>query len=55
MELMFGSNSWLLQSSSAGFIFLKLLFVFSGGPWDFTFNVKFYPPDPAQLTEDITR
>uniref|UniRef100_A0A8B9SE65 Protein 4.1 n=1 Tax=Apteryx owenii TaxID=8824 RepID=A0A8B9SE65_APTOW len=25
------------------------------GPWDFTFNVKFYPPDPAQLTEDITR
>uniref|UniRef100_A0A670INY8 Protein 4.1 n=1 Tax=Podarcis muralis TaxID=64176 RepID=A0A670INY8_PODMU len=26
-----------------------------GGPWEFTFNVKFYPPDPAQLTEDITR
>ncbi|XP_068273935.1 protein 4.1 isoform X14 [Nyctibius grandis] len=26
-----------------------------GGPWDFTFNVKFYPPDPTQLTEDITR
>ncbi|XP_030359575.1 protein 4.1 isoform X21 [Strigops habroptila] len=26
-----------------------------GGPSDFTFNVKFYPPDPAQLTEDITR
>ncbi|XP_056365112.1 protein 4.1 isoform X5 [Oenanthe melanoleuca] len=26
-----------------------------GSPWDFTFNVKFYPPDPAQLTEDITR
>ncbi|NXM89699.1 EPB41 protein, partial [Oenanthe oenanthe] len=26
-----------------------------GNPWDFTFNVKFYPPDPAQLTEDITR
>ncbi|XP_053122905.1 protein 4.1 isoform X30 [Hemicordylus capensis] len=26
-----------------------------GGPWDFTFSVKFYPPDPAQLTEDITR
>ncbi|KAM9116347.1 protein 4.1 isoform 4-T7 [Pangshura tecta] len=26
-----------------------------GGPWNFTFNVKFYPPDPAQLTEDITR
>ncbi|XP_042299416.1 band 4.1-like protein 2 isoform X3 [Sceloporus undulatus] len=23
--------------------------------WMFTFNVKFYPPDPSQLTEDITR
>ncbi|XP_012812834.1 protein 4.1 isoform X6 [Xenopus tropicalis] len=26
-----------------------------GGPCEFTFNVKFYPPDPAQLSEDITR
>ncbi|XP_076847539.1 band 4.1-like protein 3b isoform X7 [Brachyhypopomus gauderio] len=25
------------------------------GPWNFGFNVKFYPPDPAQLCEDITR
>ncbi|XP_066055360.1 band 4.1-like protein 1 isoform X3 [Chamaea fasciata] len=25
------------------------------GPWNFAFTVKFYPPDPAQLTEDITR
>ncbi|XP_048386445.1 band 4.1-like protein 2 isoform X15 [Stegostoma tigrinum] len=24
-------------------------------PWQFSFNVKFYPPDPSQLTEDITR
>ncbi|XP_048346746.1 band 4.1-like protein 2 isoform X15 [Sphaerodactylus townsendi] len=24
-------------------------------PWLFTFNVKFYPPDPSLLTEDITR
>ncbi|XP_059369356.1 band 4.1-like protein 2 isoform X10 [Carassius carassius] len=23
--------------------------------WQFTFSVKFYPPDPSQLTEDITR
>ncbi|XP_055491599.1 band 4.1-like protein 3 isoform X7 [Leucoraja erinacea] len=23
--------------------------------WHFNFNVKFYPPDPSQLTEDITR
>ncbi|XP_053529502.1 band 4.1-like protein 3b isoform X6 [Ictalurus punctatus] len=25
------------------------------GPWNFGFNVKFYPPDPSQLCEDITR
>ncbi|XP_012730070.2 band 4.1-like protein 1 isoform X6 [Fundulus heteroclitus] len=24
-------------------------------PWQFAFAVKFYPPDPSQLTEDITR
>lgn len=43
----------------------KLKFVFrfyshfflisAGGAWQFSFNVKFYPPDPAQLSEDITR
>uniref|UniRef100_A0A8I5YMA5 Erythrocyte membrane protein band 4.1 like 3 n=1 Tax=Pongo abelii TaxID=9601 RepID=A0A8I5YMA5_PONAB len=27
----------------------------AGGAWHFSFNVKFYPPDPAQLSEDITR
>lgn len=27
----------------------------TGGAWHFSFNVKFYPPDPAQLSEDITR
>uniref|UniRef100_A0A8D3AQW1 Protein 4.1 n=1 Tax=Scophthalmus maximus TaxID=52904 RepID=A0A8D3AQW1_SCOMX len=26
-----------------------------GSNYSFTFNVKFYPPDPAQLSEDITR
>ncbi|XP_062867596.1 protein 4.1 isoform X2 [Trichomycterus rosablanca] len=26
-----------------------------GASYDFTFNVKFYPPDPSQLSEDITR
>lgn len=26
-----------------------------GVPWNFSFNVKFYPPDPAQLSEDISR
>lgn len=25
------------------------------GPWVFQFEVKFYPPDPSQLQEDITR
>ncbi|KFM72162.1 Band 4.1-like protein 3, partial [Stegodyphus mimosarum] len=25
------------------------------GPWEFGFEVKFYPPDPSQLQEDITR
>ncbi|XP_013403567.1 protein 4.1 homolog isoform X24 [Lingula anatina] len=25
------------------------------GPWVFAFEVKFYPPDPSQLTEDLTR
>ncbi|XP_034021546.1 band 4.1-like protein 3 [Thalassophryne amazonica] len=27
----------------------------SGVPWNFSFNVKFYPPNPTQLSEDITR
>uniref|UniRef100_A0A3B5LWY9 Protein 4.1 n=1 Tax=Xiphophorus couchianus TaxID=32473 RepID=A0A3B5LWY9_9TELE len=30
-------------------------FCSSGANYNFTFNVKFYPPDPAQLSEDITR
>ncbi|XP_018011090.1 band 4.1-like protein 3 isoform X3 [Hyalella azteca] len=25
------------------------------GPWKLSFHVKFYPPDPSQLAEDITR
>uniref|UniRef100_A0A8C0YEG8 Erythrocyte membrane protein band 4.1-like 3b n=1 Tax=Cyprinus carpio carpio TaxID=630221 RepID=A0A8C0YEG8_CYPCA len=27
----------------------------STGPWSCAFSVKFYPPDPSQLSEDITR
>ncbi|KAM4581075.1 uncharacterized protein PAE49_005741 isoform 3-T4 [Odontesthes bonariensis] len=27
----------------------------SGAVYEFTFSVKFYPPDPVQLTEDLTR
>uniref|UniRef100_A0A671W0V4 Protein 4.1 n=1 Tax=Sparus aurata TaxID=8175 RepID=A0A671W0V4_SPAAU len=33
----------------------NLLFPSQGANYNFTFNVKFYPPDPAQLSEDITR
>ncbi len=29
--------------------------LFLVGPWHFSFAVKFYPPDPSQLIEDITR
>ncbi|XP_022912970.1 protein 4.1 homolog isoform X2 [Onthophagus taurus] len=29
--------------------------VMKSEPWQFNFAVKFYPPDPAQLQEDITR
>ncbi|XP_053690262.1 protein 4.1 homolog [Sabethes cyaneus] len=28
---------------------------FRSEPWDMNFEVKFYPPEPAQLQEDITR
>lgn len=40
----------LFHYTDAGSFFLSL-----GGNYSFTFNVKFYPPDPAQLSEDITR
>lgn len=39
------------QCSPCPYCSLPLL----GGLWNFAFTVKFYPPDPAQLTEDITR
>ncbi|XP_077480358.1 uncharacterized protein LOC144091687 [Stigmatopora argus] len=26
-----------------------------GVPWNFSFDVKFYPPNPARLSEDLTR
>lgn len=31
------------------------IFPYPGNNWQFVFSVKFYPPDPSQLTEDITR
>ena len=27
----------------------------SKGQWNFSFRVKFYPPEPSALTEDVTR
>lgn len=32
-----------------------MIFFPTDEPWKFNFEVKFYPPDPAQLQEDITR
>lgn len=32
-----------------------VVYLFTDEPWKFNFEVKFYPPDPAQLQEDITR
>lgn len=33
----------------------KIVKQMKGMNWDFKFEVKFYPPDPSQLTEDLTR
>ncbi|XP_008330068.1 protein 4.1 isoform X4 [Cynoglossus semilaevis] len=41
-------KTWLDQTKE---IFRQV----QGANYNFTFNVKFYPPDPAQLSEDITR
>ncbi|XP_037549965.1 protein 4.1-like [Nematolebias whitei] len=38
-----------------GSLFTCIMEVRQGVPWNFLFNVKFYPPDPSQLTEDISR
>lgn len=37
------------------FSHFNIFFFYSGNNWQFSFNVKFYPPDPSLLTEDITR
>uniref|UniRef100_A0A8C5P8R3 Protein 4.1 n=1 Tax=Leptobrachium leishanense TaxID=445787 RepID=A0A8C5P8R3_9ANUR len=52
----FGLGIWESQTSKVWLDSVKdIRKQVHGGPWNFTFNVKFYPPDPAQLTEDITR
>ena len=37
------------------FCSIAIAAIFLDGPWCFYFSVKFYPSDPAQLLEDITR
>lgn len=34
---------------------MPFFILYPGNNWQFSFNVKFYPPDPSLLTEDITR
>uniref|UniRef100_A0A669ENB9 Protein 4.1 n=1 Tax=Oreochromis niloticus TaxID=8128 RepID=A0A669ENB9_ORENI len=41
--------------TSLGNCLITPSFLSQGANYNFTFNVKFYPPDPAQLSEDITR
>ncbi|XP_061572601.1 uncharacterized protein LOC133429235 isoform X5 [Cololabis saira] len=52
----FGLSNW---ETPAGKIWLdpskEIRKQVPGAVYEFTFNVKFYPPDPAQLTEDLTR
>ncbi|GBM14534.1 Band 4.1-like protein 3 [Araneus ventricosus] len=43
-----GKRSWLNYEK-------RMSKQIKGGPWEFSFEVKFYPPDPSQLQEDITR
>lgn len=44
------------SNNSQQFAFEQLLVVFhTVGSWIFGFSVKFYPPDPSVLIEDITR
>lgn len=51
--------SFIYSRLQIAVIFLVLIvdffFLSLAEPWKFNFEVKFYPPDPAQLQEDITR
>lgn len=48
----YGNNSC---ADSCNVLKHVLFFFFVDSLWHFAFAVKFYPPDPSQLTEDITR
>lgn len=50
-----GLVGMVLGFLSIGSLFLTVLCVFSDNAWVFFFEVRFYPPEPSELIEDITR
>ncbi|CAL1277250.1 unnamed protein product [Larinioides sclopetarius] len=50
-----GKRSWLNYEKRMSKQIKATSRNFKSGPWEFSFEVKFYPPDPSQLQEDITR
>jgi band 4.1-like protein 1/2/3 len=56
LELDKNVNKFIKGNLIALFTRFKLFTVIAlDEPWAFNFEVKFYPPDPSQLQEDITR
>lgn len=51
----FGINCTILELFLIFCFTYFVVYLFTDEPWKFNFEVKFYPPDPAQLQEDITR
>nr|XP_023659635.1 protein 4.1-like isoform X8 [Paramormyrops kingsleyae] len=51
----YGLAFWESPTTKTWLDFAKEIRKQTQGICEFTFNVKFYPPDPTQLTEDITR
>uniref|UniRef100_A0A915AD62 Moesin/ezrin/radixin homolog 1 n=1 Tax=Parascaris univalens TaxID=6257 RepID=A0A915AD62_PARUN len=43
-----GNRHWIYEDK-------RITKQLKGHPWEFNFEVKFYPPDPAALTDDLTR
>uniref|UniRef100_F1KU02 Moesin/ezrin/radixin homolog 1 n=1 Tax=Ascaris suum TaxID=6253 RepID=F1KU02_ASCSU len=43
-----GNRHWIYEDK-------RIAKQLKGHPWEFNFEVKFYPPDPATLTDDLTR
>lgn len=47
--------SWVPIYQTFSWCILFFQFNFIGLAWEFKFEVKFYPPDPQTLHEDLTR